>query len=231
MFLKKLASVISLGALICLLPSGAFSLALAHIRSDQEMISTMGIQVFEAAGRIGGQSTNELALNRTINEEDVFEKDYSWTSDEQVPFSLTYDRLNSMLTFVVGDNKTTMVFHPDAKLRVKNLYIRAFSRKEGTAVSVNSLMLDGKDLHDASFAAGPEGLDILHIAGTSLMNGFTLTGEVNLSWIEGERPDFSDLSFQIIGTTQPAPEPATFVMLGTGLAGWRFLRRKKKHHA
>ena len=217
--------------LLCLLPARSMGLALTHLPSDRDLTLIRDVQVFEAAGRIGTPTTHELALERDVNLESEFEKDQEWTSGERVPFTLTYNRASRQVTFQVGKNKTTMTFNPDGKRRIQNLFIRTWAKKEGTKVSVKNLAIDGKDLKEASTASGINGLDILHISGTSLMEGFTLTGDVTMSWPEGERPDFNELSFQIIGTAEPVPEPATIALIGTGLAGLRFLRRKKSRRA
>jgi hypothetical protein len=211
--------------------SGANAMRIYHMTSDGITTPTLGPHVFAAEGRIGGPSTYELDLGPEVGAPET-KTEFSWPKSKTVPFRLVYEKKKNLLTYFVGREtagltSTTLTYHPSGS-RFTDFYIRAYAKKPGSSITVNNIVVNGVPIGELCKASQPYPLDIIHVADVNLFEGFTLTGDVTMDWLEGQKPTESELIFQIVGGVEPIPEPATAALVGVGLTGLEIARRRRK---
>jgi hypothetical protein len=182
--------------LITLLAGGGPSAGMTttHFGTDNELLQYLSDTLFVCEGRIGdrgGAATFELDLGHSTSAPDQT-ADYDWQNGVPEPFTLSYDPMNSLVTFTLGGITllyTTSYEDFDA------IFVRTRAVNEGTSVTVEDLVYNGENVDDLSSTTG-DGLDILLIYGLPIADGFTLAGIATLSWT-GTPPTQSRLAFQI----------------------------------
>jgi hypothetical protein len=176
-------------------------LTTSHIATDAEMLSMLSDTLFVGEGRVGdgwGAATFEIDLGGDTGSPATTAQ-YGWPNGTAVSWTLTYDDVTNLITFTVDGialNYTTPLWG------FSNIFVRTRAVELGSDILVDDLVLDGENVGDVSTATG-NGLDILWIAGGTLVDGFTISGRTTMSWT-GDMPSQSRLAFQIkVGTTNP----------------------------
>ncbi len=180
----------------------------SHVAADADMLAMVQQFAFVAEGRIGdgsGAATFELDLGPDTGAPWTTAQ-YAWPNGTPVPFSLIYDQGADLVHFTVG--ATALSYTP--AVGFAELFVRTRAVNAGSSILVDNLALDGVPLCDSAQAVA-DGLDILRVQNQPLQNGFTLTGQVTMSWT-GTMPTQSRLAFQLkVATPVPvASEPATW---------------------
>mgnify|MGYP006286917279 CR=1 FL=1 len=211
----SIAAMLAIGILAA--PASATTLETWHM-TDQELYEFLPDVVFVAEGRIGalgGPRTFELDLGETTAAPHV-QADFPWQNGVTESFSLDYSNVSGMADFTVGD--TTLSYSPTIPFSL--IFIRTAAYKDGSSVLLEDLVLDGVAVGDVSHAvSGTQTKDILAISGAELTDGFSLTGDVTMSW-GAIVPQNSQLAFQIkVDDPAPIPEPGTMALLAAGIAG------------
>jgi hypothetical protein len=190
-----LAALVTMGLLSA--PNfAAATLNVSHLATDAEMLELLSDTLFVGEGRIGdrgGAATFELDLGHDTGDPETTAH-YDWQSGVPVPFTLAYNYVTNDVVFTVGG----VVLNWTSELSgYSDIFVRTRAVDAGAEILVEDLVLDGELVSDVSFADGDaSGLDILWINGGTLGNGFTLSGNVTLTWI-GSPPTQSRLAFQI----------------------------------
>ena len=174
-------------------------------------------EVFVAEGRIGNNSLNNAERELGINDKagtPVQSAQFVWENGTDYNFTLEYT--GSTVNYNVGGTLLSSTAFSDL---IDTIYIRT---KE-TANSNLRLTLNG--LNAVSDPSDNDSDDVDYLLIEDISAPFTLTGTVNVSWT-GTPPNRSNLAYQIIGTSQPVPEPLT--ILGSGVAlGFGALLKKE----
>jgi hypothetical protein len=194
----------------------AGSVVTSHIATDAEMLAQIEDLAFVCEGRIGdrgGAATYEVDIDTG-----ALQAQYAWPNAAAVPFSIVYDNLANLLTFTVGGAVTLNYSPPES---FTEIYIRTRAVNAGTAILLDSLILNGTALGDTSYAdAAAGGLDILWVRGfdSPSLYGFALTGQSTMNW-SGAAPTQSRLAYEVKFDNKPIPEPAGLTLVTAGLAG------------
>jgi hypothetical protein len=108
----------------------------------------------------------------------------SWTSGEEIAFSVTWDAATEDYTLVVDGNTLSTI--PQDERDGQYLIIRVSSvDKGGARVVVDNLAVDGFAIDDAADSGGAwavDRVDYLILTSDALPEGFTLTGTMAFSW-------------------------------------------------
>jgi hypothetical protein len=174
----------------------AAALTVSHLTSDDDMLALLTDTLFVGEGRIGdglGAATFEIDLGGDTGSPEVTAQ-YDWPNGTAVPWTLVYDHTTDQVTFTVDSE--VLVWTSPLK-GYTDIFVRARAVNAGSSILVGDLLLDSAAIGDQSHAiADATGLDILWIAGGSISDGFTLSGQTTMSWT-GTRPTQSRLAFQI----------------------------------
>lgn len=158
---------------------------------------------WQAEGRIGNAASSnplsgdwELGVGtNTQNPETSSMEQFAWKSNQAEPFTVTYEG-GSTATFTVGGTSTE--FDVGEVSDTADLYV--FGKRSPGFTVVNNLKLDGQQI-DGSISPGFNDTDgdNLKISGSNLSDGFTLTGDVRLTFLNGQSfsPSGSALAFQV----------------------------------
>ncbi|MDJ1176606.1 PEP-CTERM sorting domain-containing protein [Roseofilum capinflatum] len=202
----------------------------------------LGLDIpWAAESRIGRVGDHELNIHdHTNSSQNRVQANYdSWVSGEAVDFSLAFDSLLNTLTYTVAgiELSKTEIFEDN----FSDLYIRTSARKEGTSMVVDNLFLSDETMSSAigafSSASCSSGVgcgyvdaDYLHIG--NIVGDFTLTGQSTMTWLEGAKPNNSNLAYQIkLVEGDPGvsvPEPATLSLFSLGLVGLLAGRKRRQ---
>lgn len=205
-----IVSVLFVGLILFVSGTAYAELNTTHLSSDEELVALLTDTMFVSEGRIGdrgGAANFELCLGHTSSAP-AQTAQYDWQSGTAEPFVVTYDSGTNLVTFTLGGitlNYTTPYFDFEV------IFVRARAVNDATSMVVTDLVLDGENVGDLSSAAGPDGLDILLIAGGLLNDGFTLEGTAVLTWT-GTPPTQSRLAFQV--------KVAKLVQIGVEQQSW-----------
>lgn len=202
------ASLVLLGASIVASPVAA-EITTSHLASDAEMLSILPYTLVVGEGRIGhglGTATFEADLGGDTGNPPTTAQ-YDWPNGTAVPWTLTYDHVTNLITFVVDDVTLT---YPAPLEGFTDIFVRARAVNVDSDRLVNDLILESGTLGDASREAG-NGLGILRISGVTPRDGFTISGRTTMSWT-GATPNQPCLAFQIeVGNLKPVyVAPATW---------------------
>lgn len=185
----------AVAALLAVASVPAYPLGTSHIGSDAEMLAMFSDTIFVAEGRIGdglGAATFELDLGKSTSQPEVTAQ-FDWSNGMTVPFTLTYDNISNAVVFTVGGSTLNWASPLSG---YSDLFVRTRAVDAASDIVIQNLSLDGEVINDASHAVGANGLDILWIKGGTIYDGFTLSGQVTMTWT-GTRPSQSRLAFQI----------------------------------
>ena len=186
---------------LALAAPAAAQLTTQHMSSDAEMLSVLTDTLFVGEGRIGdgwSAATFEIDLGGDTGNPATTAQ-YGWPNGAAVSWSLSYDHTTDLVTFTVDGISLSYTTPLEG---FSDIFVRARAVNDGSAILVDNLVLDGVTVGDGSTATG-NGLDILWIAGGTLFDGFTITGQTTMSWT-GTMPTQSRLAFQIkVGTLRP----------------------------
>lgn len=191
---------ISITSLLTLLVITSFSVASAqitteHIETDLEMLQYLSDTLFVSEGRIGdrgGAATFELDIGNDTGAP-AQTAQYNWISDQEEPFTVTYDSGTGQVTFSLGG---ITLYYTTPYFDFDEIFFRTRAVDAGTSVRVTDLVIDGETVGDESYADEYDGLDILWVRGVNLNDGFVISGTATLSWI-GTPPTQSRLAFQV----------------------------------
>ncbi len=202
--MTRIFRILGLAMLGLILPTSvAATIVTSHLGSDEELQGMLPEEsvAFIAEGRIGDGGSGEvyeLGLGQNTTAPDVTAQ-YAWETSATEEFTLSYDKVLNEARLVLGGN--TLSYSPD--LLFVEIFLRAAAVGENTSVSISGLYLGGESVADSCVATGADGLDILRISGAALLDGFTLTGEVTMTW-SGSPPTGDQLSFQArVGSPDP----------------------------
>jgi hypothetical protein len=192
-------ALIGLGAAF---PASA-TLVVSHMTSDLDLLALLPEEniAFVAEGRIGdlgGAATFELDLGQSTAAPLVTAQ-HVWPNSVSESFSLTYDKVSNLARLTVGG--TALEYSPD--LLFMEIFIRTRAVDEGTSIVLGGMTLNGQSITENCTASGADGLDILRVQAGTLLDGFTLLGNVTMTW-SGAAPTQSHLAFQIkVGSIDP----------------------------
>lgn len=157
---------------------------------------------FVACGQIGDHvntscnSDHEQSCSRREGSYNYGEKrNYAWSCNSDVPFTMTYNPSNDTITWRFGSSST--VTHrtyadPD---ELCDIWIVAKATCYST-MRISNVVLDGAPAGVTLTATN--GTNVLHLACGNLSNGFTLTGKARMTYVTSptyKRPEGSQLSF------------------------------------
>jgi len=218
------------------LAAGASALTIPATHLTDAQANAMLInKTFGSESRIGdvsGGATFEQGIQRPTSGY-FATADYGWTSGQVLPFSMIYNAISRQIDYQVGAQNITTVLAPSDIKGVTDLFFRlraVLNDETAATVTLANLRLNGANIDGpwTNSTSTPDvylvkGSDVTALTGSSLANGFTLTGDQTLSWM-GTRPTNSNLAYQI-KVAEAVPEPATIATLGLGLAA--ILRRRR----
>ncbi len=202
-----------------------------------------------AEGRLGNRGngvTHELDITSfggTVSPT----ADFVWLSGVGYQFSVSFNPATQGVEYKMGigtaaERTLTQTFAYSPARMVDALFLRTTSLIEGASVTLSNLSIAtgggaAQSLGGAQSSApyqAPGYVQYLHIAGIDPGQSFTLYGTT--TWIYGTVPSNANsrLAFQIkLGDDNPdalpsydAPETGSFALLGSGLVGLVYLRRR-----
>jgi hypothetical protein len=203
-------------------PVQAVPFTIKPVGSDADMLSLLQSISFVAEGRIGdrgGAATFEVDLGQSTAAPATTAQ-YAWPNAVAVPFTLGFDPNQNRVTFTVDGQSLT--YSPSGTFT--DIFFRTRSYPAGSGIVLDSLVFDGDSVGESVSAYGPNGLEILWLSGSTLMDGFQLSGTSTMSW-SGSAPSQSQLAYQIkVGYVEPTgnpdvPEPCTLALAGMVLLG------------
>jgi hypothetical protein len=238
-FAAILATTTTLSVLSITSTAQAFTIG-GHLNGAE--FDALGLDIpWAAESRIGRVGDHEINIHDSTNSaQNRVQANYdNWVSGQAVDFSLVFDSLLNTLTYTV-DNivlSKTEIFEDN----FSDLYIRTSARQEGTRMVVDNLFLSDEvmssSIGDFSSASCSGGVgcgyvdaDYLHIG--NIVGNFTLTGKSTMTWLEGQKPNNSNLAYQIKlvegDPGVPVPEPATLSVFSLGLVGLLASRKRRQ---
>jgi hypothetical protein len=169
------------------------------IESDEDMDSFIVDEIIRAEGSIGDQdgTAAELSLVQDLAGPQQSAQ-FAYPSNVVVPFVFSFDGRAATIDVGGGGRslRTESLIFP-LTVAPENLFVRAGASAADATISITNLVLDGQPIPQtvvASSAGG--GLGILRIEASDLDDGFTLAGNVAMSWT-GVEPVGSELSVQL----------------------------------
>ncbi|MGC9516158.1 MAG: DUF11 domain-containing protein [Methanomicrobiales archaeon] len=190
-----------------------------HLESDAQLVNWMpnGNLAFVPESRYGNNGLSgdyELDIH-TIDPNFTVraQAQRTWSNGVPVNFSLSYNPVNTTVTYTVGPNTITW---NGVYLPFTDMAIRTRATRAGSSILVNNLVLTDSlgnvieisNLYSNGYSeavAASGGLDILWIRandlidqfGVNLQNGFTLTGTQTMTWNPANPPSGSQLAYTI----------------------------------
>lgn len=208
---NRLHAMVGLALLGWTAPARA-GMILQHLADDNAASSFIQNISFVAEGRIGNNAANgthELGLGASTSSF-AQTAHSSWANAAASSFTLSFTPADGLARFTVGTQ--TLQFAPLSG--ADDLFLRTRASRSNSGLRLQNLTLDGVPVSDSSWAVNPgSGIDILWIRNAGLSDGFTLSGEVLMSW--NQRPNNSQLAFQI-SAGNAVPQPATWSLLAVG---------------
>lgn len=174
---------------LSLSPVAAQAIGFSTVSSESQLKALMSQASFVAEGQFGS-----IALNKVDNTEN--EVDFVWSSGEQQIFSLNYD--GSTVRYTVGE--TTLATQIEGVFKDIFLYTKA--AEDSTSVLLSNLSLTDSQttLSISGIAASYPNNELNIFWIQDITGGFTLTGNVMLSWLN-QLQNPANLTYQIqVGT-------------------------------
>lgn len=202
--MAQLAKAFLFTALFTLAAGPALALTVSHI-TDVEMVGMLDTRTYVGEGRAGdgaGITTYEFDLGGTMGAPSIT-GDYPWVNgDGGLSWEIEYDSATDMVVFVLG--VSSLQWGIPLSLDTE-IFIRAVTARNDITVTTSKLVLDGVVVGDAAAQTGTAGVDLLWISGGALSDGFTLSGDLEISWT-GATPSADDFLLQFeVGTLATIP--------------------------
>ena len=209
-----------------MVPAASATITVEHLDSDSEMYDLIENEAFTAhawianndvstgGGRYGG-GNHELKLCGGDNENDGDTADYCWGSGKTEPFVLSYDQNSGNVTFEICEKTLSYTLPSDESFT--DLFIRG-NAKGNSRIHIENLNLNGQEVgRNIAFEGDNPEVDILWIKNIDpcLRNGFTLEGNLTMSWTDTAPPEGEHLSMKIKAATiksQDIPEFSTIAV-------------------
>ncbi len=161
----------------------------------------------------------------------------AFSSSVEEAFTLTYDPSSGLASLAIGsdpddlldsisDVQTLTVAPAGGKLDHIGIALSTGSSNE--AITIGNIVLNNVADTGNVLSSTGQGLFDFAMTPSADLSGaaFVLTGSINMSW-SGSTPG-SQLSGEIVGADATAlPEPGTWALVGSALAGLGLLRRKR----
>lgn len=154
---------------------------------------------------------------------------FNFGNGTEQDFTLTYDPSNGDASLTIGSTVLdfTALTVSAAGGGLDHIGI-ALSAGTDEAVAISSIVLNNDDSGSVALNAGPALFDFAMTPPTDLTGGpVTLSGKLTMNW--SGAANGSEISAEIVGADSltAAPEPGTWALLGSALAGLGLLRRKR----
>jgi hypothetical protein len=195
-----------------MVPAASATITVEHLYCDSEMYDLIENEAFTAhawiannavstGGYGGGGGNHELKLCGGDNENDGDTADYCWNSGKTEPFVLSYNQGSETLTFEICGETLTYTLPADESFT--DLFIRG-NAESRSSILIEDLELNGQEVgRNIAFEGDDPEVDILWIKNINscLRDGFTLEGNLKMSWTGGVPPNGQHLSMKIKAAT------------------------------
>jgi len=142
---------------------------------------------FEATIRYGQNNPGTGGWELAIKNPDAGEEEYGhfgWTSGNYVPFTFSYDAATGLVTLEVGSggSKQTLTYQYNDGMAFEYIAIVAKGQESGNRdTHVRNIDINGVSVPDVLADNDYDGVRVF-LSYPDLQSGFTMTGEVALSW-------------------------------------------------
>lgn len=148
-------------------------------------------------------------------------------------FTLAYHPGSQTASLTIGNDATLTVGAPDVAIAgggLDHVGIALSTATSDESIGITNIMIN--NVADSDNLVSNNGqllLDFTMTPSTDLSGGdFTLKGNINMSWDSNAAAPGTGVSAEIVGADAVRlPEPGTWMLLGSALAGLGLLRRKR----